>query len=199
MTSPGVLDRLPQRAPQGVLVEWAAPQLERAYRDAAPPRRPRRVVRGWSRRSHAPTAWASALGLALGALLFAYGVQHAKVRVILEGVSLAVIMGLLLDRVAPRLRNRTEVTLSDDALHVRHLPADEGAPTRLLRGEILAFEVEAVCEPLAARTRTGYQVNAVLTEGRVEPVFLAVEARDEAEWLRGFLADHALPPPGRAS
>lgn len=169
-------------------VEWEASPLGAHYREAAPEARPSRVLRRASLKGVAATAGAAATGVLVGVVMLAHGVSHDLARVTFEGGALAVIAGVLLDRVAPRVRARTEVRFTEGALWVRQLPSDD--VVRLALSEVEGFEVVSVGEPLGARPTEGYQVHARLKGARVEVVFPAIAERAEADWLQGFLAQY---------
>jgi hypothetical protein len=176
------------RAPENVTVEWEVSPLGAHYREASPEARPSRVLRRASLKGVVATAGAAATGVLAGVVLLAHGVSHDLARVTFEGGALAVIAGVLLDRVAPRVRARTEVRFTEGALVVRQFPSDD--VVRIAHGEVVGFEVVSGVEPLGARPTAGYQVHAKLKGERVEVVFPAISERAEAEWLREFLAKY---------
>lgn len=176
--------------PRGVTVRWRDAHGAEVYRVAAP-RRPASIAVRPARRGLGVASGAGVGGATGAALLFEYGISHARGFATLAGVSLAVIAGVLLDRLAPRLLNRTEVTLGDDALEVRTGPLGDPRPTRIAYRDVAGYEVEEVVDPMAAPPVVVFQVNARRTDGRLEPVFGAVDDARAAEWLRRALATHA--------
>lgn len=176
--------------PRGVEVRWRDGLLGESYREPAS-RRPAAITVQPSRRGLVPAS-ATGLGGATGAaLLFEYGLSHARSLVTLAGVSLAVIAGVLLDRLAPRVLNRTEVTFDDDALWVRTRPLGDPHPTRIPYREVTGYELEEVVDPMTAPPEVIFQVNARRRDGRLDPVFAAIDDAETAAWLRRVLDRHA--------
>ena len=101
--------------PPGVTVTWSEALAAEAYRVAAPRRVSALTVRP-GRRALAVAGTAGVGGATGAAMLFEYGLSHARGLMTLMGISLAVIAGVLLDRLAPRFMNRTELRFTDDAM-----------------------------------------------------------------------------------
>ncbi|MFO0630807.1 MAG: hypothetical protein U0325_34985 [Polyangiales bacterium] len=178
--------------PSGVTVEWSEALAAEAYRVASPRRLAALTVRP-GRRGLAVAGTAGVGGATGAALLFEHGLSHARGFVTLMGISLAVIAGVLLDRLAPRFMNRTELRFKDDALECAQLPLGDRRPLRLLVREIQRFELEVVADPLAAPASVVFQINARKTDGTLEPLILAVDERATADWLLRVLSErHAL-------
>ena len=177
--------------PQGVSVRWGDVLGAEAYRAPAP-RRPVSITLAPARRGLVPVGAAGLGGATGAALLFEYGITHARSLATLAGVSLAVISGVLLDRLAPRLFNRTELRFAADALEVRMKPLGDPRPTRIPYREVTAFEVEVVVDPMAAPPVVVHQVQARRVDGTLEVVFGAVDDAETAAWLRRTLTLHAV-------
>lgn len=176
--------------PREVAVQWRTDRLAEVYREPAA-RRPASIELRPGRRGLVP-AGVTGLGGAAGAtLLVEYGLTHARALVTLAGVCLGAIASVLLDRLAPRMLNRTEVTFGDDALWVRTRPMGDPAPTRIAYTDVTAFEVEEVVDPMAAPPVVVCTVNVRRRDGRTEPVFAAVDDPATAAWLRAMLDRHA--------
>jgi len=173
-----------------VTVRWRDARGSETYRAAAP-RRPEVIVVRPARKGLGVAGGAGLGGAGGAATLFEYGMSHARPLAVLGGVSLAVIAGVLLDRLAPRVLNRTEVTFAEDALEVRTRPLGDPRPSRIPYGRIAGFEVEEVVDPMATPPAVVFHVNARMTDGRLEPVFVAVDEAETAAWLRGALTAHA--------
>lgn len=172
-------------------VKWADGLGAGAYREAAT-RRPSVITVLPTRRGLHATGGAG-LGGATGALvLLEYGLTHARALATLGGVSLAVIAGLLLDRIAPRLLNRTELRFTDEALEVRVRPLGDLRVTRFLYGDLAGVEVEEVVDPMASTPVLLHQLNGRRADGSVEPIVTAIDGADTAAWLRSVLVHHAL-------
>lgn len=171
-------------------IRWRDTRGAEVYRAAAP-RRPEVIVVRPGRKGLGVAGGAGLGGASVAAALFEYGVSHARALAVLGGVSVAVIAGVLLDRLAPRFFNRTEVTFAEDALEVRTRPLGDPRPTRVLYREIAGFEVEEIVDPMAAPPVVVFQVNARKTDGRLEPVFVSVDDADTAAWLGNTLTQHA--------
>lgn len=178
--------------PPGVTVTWSEALAAEAYRVAAPRRVTSLTVRP-GRRALAVAGTAGVGGATGAAMLFEYGLSHARGLMTLMGISLAVIAGVLLDRLAPRFMNRTELRFTDDALEVSQLPLGDRRPLRLALRDITRFELEVVADPLAAPASVVFQINARRTDGTLEPVIPSVDVRATADWLLRVLSErHAL-------
>lgn len=175
-------------APRGVTVIWTESLGAEAYRVAAPRRLKSLTVRP-ARRGLAVAGSAGVGGLTGAALLFEYGMSHTRGLVTLAGVSLAVIAGVLLDRLAPRVMNRTELRFVDDALESRQLPVGDTRPLRIPLRDIVRFEVEHSVDPMAAPTALVHQVNARKVDGRVEPLIPSIDDEATARWLVRALSE----------
>lgn len=137
-------------------------------------------------------ATGAGVGGAVGAAwLVEYGVTHARSLAALAGASLAVISGVLLDRVAPRFFNRTELRFTDDALEVRVRPLSDERLVRVRFADAVSFEVEEVVDPVAAPPVVLHQVNVRQRDGRVEPVVQGLDDAATAGWIRSVLCAHA--------
>lgn len=184
-----------REAPRGVTVEWSEALAAEAYRVMAP-RRVRSLTVRPGRRALAVAGTAGIGGATGAAMLFEYGLSHARGVLTFMGVSLAVIAGVLLDRLAPRFMNRTELRFTDDALECRQVPLGDARPLRLALKDIARFELEVVADPLAAPASVVHQVNARKTDGTVEPLIPSVDERSTAEWLLRVLSERHARPPG---
>ncbi len=178
--------------PRGVTVRWGDAYATEVYRAPAS-RRPSVITVMPSRKGLGAAGGASVGGATGAALLVEYGLTHARGLATLAGVSLAVIAGVLADRIAPRLLTRTEVRFTHDALEIRHRPFGDARPTRIPYSELASFEVEVVVDPVATPPVLVHHVNARLTNGTVEPVIASVVDAETAAWLRRALTTHALP------
>ncbi|MEZ4393696.1 MAG: hypothetical protein R3A48_21715 [Polyangiales bacterium] len=177
----------PIETPRGVTVKWSEALGAEAYRVASPRRLESITVRP-GRRGLAAAASAGVGGATGAAMLFEYGMSHTRGLVALAGVSLAVIAGVLLDRLAPRVMNRTEVRLVGDALECRQVPLGDTRPLRIPLREIARFEIERAVDPMATPPAVLHQVNARKVDGSVEPVIASVDDPDTAEWLLRLLS-----------
>lgn len=179
--------------PRGVTVRWGDAYATEVYRAAAS-RRPSVITVMPSRKGLGPAGGASVGGATGAAILLEYGVTHARGLAMLAGVSLAVIAGVLVDRIAPRVLNRTELRFTHEALEIRRRPFGDARPARIPYGELASFEVEVVVDSVATPPVLVHHVNARLTDGTVEPVVASVVDAETAAWLRRALTTHALPP-----
>ncbi len=177
-------------APPSVDVRWSDERASSAYRDPAE-RRPASLVHRPSRRAFALQAALCAAGALAAAWLLYRGLSESRPWLTLFGAALGVIAGILGDRVAPRVLNRTEVTLDRDALTVRHAPLGDARPLRIAYDDVAGYELEQVVEPMTSPPVVTHHVNARRPDGSVEPVFVDVDDPEAARWLRECLDAHA--------
>lgn len=176
--------------PRGVTVRWADSFGIEGYRAPAP-KRPQVITLRPARKGLAAASGAGLGGLASGGLLIEYGVTHVRGIASLAGVSLAVIAWVLLDRIAPRMLNRTELRFADDALEVRARPLGDSRAARIAYDDIAGFEIEVIVDPMSRPPVLVHQINARRSDGTVEPV-ASVDEADTAAWLRHALIAHAM-------
>lgn len=178
--------------PRGVSVRWCDDAGAASYRAAAQ-RRPETIVVRPLRRGLPAVGGMSGAGALGAAWLITHGITHARAFATLGGAALAVISGIVLDRIAPRWINRTELRFTDDALEVSVRPWGDDQPLRLPFDEVADFELETVVDPVAVPRVTRQQVNLRRRDGRVDPVVQGVDDPAAAAWLRAMLRTHARP------
>ena len=145
--------------PRDVEARWRSERLAEGYRSPAP-RRPATIVLRPARRGVAPASATGLLGEGGAALLFEHGLAHARALVTLASISVGVIAALLLDRLAPRMLHRTEVTFGDDALWGQTRPLGDPQPTRIAYPDVTGCELDEVVDPMAAPPVVVFTVNA---------------------------------------